>query len=62
MMLGPARSSGDIVPHVRGAGCGGTQEVMGRGALANGKGAICMNGNFSVDLDPAKPGLIKGAV
>lgn len=33
---------------IRGAGCGGTQEIAGVGPLANGKGAICMNGGFTV--------------
>jgi hypothetical protein len=33
---------------VRGAGCGGTQEVDGRGSIAYGKGAICMNGGFTL--------------
>lgn len=41
----PTDDPGVIV--IRGAGCGGTQEVAGEGALAYGKGAICMNGGFT---------------
>jgi hypothetical protein len=42
----------DGTVRIRGAGCGGTQEVAGLGELANTRGSICMNGTFGLPHIP----------
>jgi hypothetical protein len=46
--LGPLPGADPGTVAVRGAGCGGVQEVAGRGFLANTVGALCMNGFFTL--------------
>ncbi len=45
--LEPARA-GTVGFGIRGFGCGGTHEVRGQGLLAQGRGTICMNGQFDI--------------
>jgi hypothetical protein len=45
--LAPARA-GTVGFGIRGFGCGGTHEVRGQGLLAQGRGTICMNGQFDI--------------
>lgn len=45
--LAPARA-GTLGFGMRGFGCGGTHEVRGQGLLAQGRGTICMNGQFDL--------------
>ncbi|AXQ31283.1 hypothetical protein D0B54_22510 [Solimonas sp. K1W22B-7] len=45
---------------LRGVGCGGTQEVAGKGPLAGGRGTICMNGQF--DFSSPSPAALAGVL
>ncbi len=53
--VGPVIGGNLLSLNLRGAGCGGLQEVAGKGALANAKGAICMNGIFNIPAGIAGP-------
>lgn len=46
--LGPVQPDGTLALGIglRGAGCGGSQEVAGKGLIAGKRGTICMNGQF----------------
>jgi hypothetical protein len=50
--LGVVARLTDGTLRIRGAGCGGTQEVAGRGEVANMRGVICMNGSFGLPHIP----------
>mgnify|MGYP001113745474 CR=1 FL=1 len=50
--LGVIAKLSDGTLRIRGAGCGGTQEVGGVGELAGMRGVICMNGSFGLPYIP----------